>query len=137
VDDPDRVTELARAIRSDLPRLLALAPGGERTAATIDERLSNLLNGGMDAAELETEILDLLSAPATVRKWAEGFLATGLPPENQRSQFGPLAGAGELRRPSRYVCPIGNDQVFYRRTVGIAVPNCRTHGVPLVPGPTE
>jgi hypothetical protein len=137
--ESDRAVELGRVVRSNLARLLAFEPDGTAAVRALDQELSGLLNSEAANRDVGQKIVALLtgpSAPVALKTWAEDFLARGGAPARVRSTYSPLASPGEHTPPARFVCPVGNDQVWYRRTVGQAVPRCNTHGVTLVEGST-
>jgi len=133
--DDNGVASAARAIRPYLEQIL-----GERAADT-DKALAALLK---QTRRITEELHSMLDAdPATA-----DFLAVVLadaplyrPPDLQNdggSRGGPfpevwqgLPGDPGQIGADAYVCPHG-DYTWYRRSIGVAVPQCPTHGTPLI-----
>jgi len=120
----EAVREGARAIRFYLESLV-----GPQAADQLDLRLAELL-----AADDSQQLLDVLqSSEGTSQWWRDFLLCGGIP-------AAAAGGAGVVRsdlpglgRPvlDRYVCPAGNDYVWYRRSPASAVPFCKKHNVQL------
>lgn len=122
---PEDVLECARSIRPELPELLGAA------AETVDRQLADLLAQAKTGAAVDAEILDLLKSHPNTYDWAAEFLA----PQRVSKGYERLAGSGDVVSAQRYVCPEG-DYVWYRRSVGIAIPTCPSHPQlgELIPG---
>lgn len=119
--------EAARAVR---PHLAELLPAPEADA--IDSALAAVLNSGSAPGGMDDKIAEVLRRQSSVQEWAAAFtseLVAG--PVAERGYSG-LPGDPRPGEPVRYACPRG-DFVFYRRTPAIAVPDCLTHHIPLVP----
>jgi hypothetical protein len=122
-----RVVEAARAIRGYLPDLL---DGPD--AVSVDAALAAVLGSSSPDGVRILEVLRL--RPAT-RDWLVAFLETGLPPDlapPTEKAFAPLPGSGGHVDATRYRCPVADDYIWYRRSVGLPVPRCPTCHVPLV-----
>jgi hypothetical protein len=122
-DNP--ILELARTIRAHLSTLL----GNE--AEELDAELARLL-ASSDQADVSDEVLAVLRRHQATHDWAARFLETGQPPGAQGAEKGlpRLPGSGEVVRSDRYICSDG-DYVWYKRSVGEAIPDCPTHRRPL------
>ena len=125
----ETILELARAVRPYLSELVE-----EPRAAALDAEFAELLAEAPARGDVDERVLDLLGQSPALGDWAAAFLERGAPPEvaylEERSRLQGLAGEGEVVRAPRYACPEG-DFVFYRRSVGQAVPECPTHHLPL------
>lgn len=119
--DPEKILDCARSIRPYLPELV----GTE--AETVDRQLADLLAQARVGDSVDAEILALLKRIPNTRNWAAEFLA----PEQFSKGFERLPGSSGAISAQKFVCPYG-DYVWYRRSAGIPVPTCPTHGA-LVP----
>ena len=120
--DPDDILEGARCIRFFLSDLV----GAEATQ--LDRQLASLL------AETQTDsavqILELLRQRPATRHWLAEFLGS----KRTAKGYEPLPGNGQPVAAHKYVCAAG-DYVWYRRSTGVPVPVCPTHGE-LLPADT-
>ena len=129
----DRVVlEGGRAIRPYLDEL-ALEAGD---AASLDRGLAEAL-AAADERDAATAILELLTGHPAAAEWLLDFEELGVPPALDaghpvRGASG-LSGDGGIVRAMRFRCPVNNDYVWHRRTVGQPVRSCPTHQVRLVP----
>ncbi|MCC5612578.1 hypothetical protein LC612_39265 [Nostoc sp. CHAB 5834] len=115
---PEDVLEGARSIRPYLPELL-----GQQDAEKVDKELSNLLAQASAGEKVDDQVLELLKIYKATRDWLAEFLS-----KKQVSKgFQPLPGSGDAISASKYVCPEG-DFVWYRRSIGVSIPICPTHG---------
>jgi hypothetical protein len=129
--DDDPMLEVGRAIRPYLADLLA----DPDAAAAADAHFAALLAEAREGRPVDVAILARLKADPELHRWAAAFLQHGAPPEVVAE---PERGPGEAppgdvgATPSRdvFACPEG-DYVWWRRAVGLAVPVCPTHGLPL------
>ncbi|MEY9842797.1 hypothetical protein [Streptacidiphilus sp. EB103A] len=129
--EEEALFEAARAIRSYLPDLV---PG---RADEIDARIGESL--ALEPSEAARHLSELLSSEAKLLNWAAELVADPelRPPDVARSvkAYQPLPGTQPPVAAKRYICPVGADRVWYRRSAGQAVPHCPEHGVELVPEP--
>jgi len=124
--------EVARVIRSYLPDLV----GSE--AESYDQRIAGLLAAARSGRNVDQELTIVLQQSSEVHEWAAQVLQDDLhrPPDLQpvfELGFEPLPGAGGPVQAAKYCCP-EDDFVWWRRSVGQAVPSCPNHGA-LVPCP--
>lgn len=122
--------EVARVIRSYLPDLV----GSE--AESYDRRIAELLAAARSGRNVDEELTAVLQQPDEVHAWAAQVLQDDQrrPPDRQpvfELGFEPLPGAAGPVQAVKYCCPEG-DYVWWRRSVGQAVPSCPNHG-PLGP----
>jgi len=106
-------------------------------AAKVDGRLSTLLKEAAAGAAVEESISDLLYSFAATRDWTAQVLGDEQlrPPELQHvveRSYSPLPGEGEPIPAQKFVCPLDANYVWWRRSVGTAVPKCPDHNVQLV-----
>ena len=124
---PEQVLECARTIRSFLPELLPVD-----RVESMDRQLASLLAQAKAGETVGASILEELKSHPATRDWAAEFLSPQImtkgPGDSQ------LPGRIDTIAAPRYVCPEG-DYVWYRRSVGMAIPSCPTHPElgPLVP----
>jgi hypothetical protein len=85
-----------------------------------------------------TELQALLASHEGTAAYLDAVLedAPGFrPPQLQlgplRADYSGLPGESLPVEADRYVCPVLNDYVWYRPSVGVPVPECPTHRVPL------
>jgi hypothetical protein len=133
VEDLDRnmILETARAIRAYLPELRA------NDSAEVDATIAALLIRSSRGEDVTTAVLGVLRADENTWQWFIEFAPKGLPADVAglaERGFAPAPGGGEPVSIPRFVCPVGNDYLWYRRAVGQQPPVCPTHGVPLVRG---
>ena len=134
--DSDGVIEAARSVRPFLQGLLGPA------AQAVDAGISELLNDehrppGQVAADLDR----LLRSRSTTADFLVEVLIDSpryRPPHSQvdegpRRGIEPLPGNVGVVPASRFACPRA-DYVWYRSGVGVRVPSCPTHRLPLVRG---
>ena len=121
------VTDLARAIRPYLPNLLG------SDAPKVDAKIGALLEEAETGREVDAELNELIDAFPATQAWAAEFRGAPVPGRRPGRGFQPLPGDATPVMATRFVCPQG-DYVWYRRSVGMAVPSCPTHNIPLVPG---
>ncbi len=123
--DRERTLEAARTIRPYLETLR-----GVEDPAAVDAELVTALA----ASDAERALAALRGQTAT-RRWLNDFRLHGVPsdllPADVRSGAAP-PGLGEVVRAPRYRCA-ANDYVWYRRSPGVAIPVCPTHGMRLEP----
>jgi hypothetical protein len=130
--DDDAALEIARAIRPYLGALIGPA------AAGVDQRLAAMLRSARRGEPVDADIRSLLSEHDETADFAEEMLADApffRPPDLQdvtgRGGFQPVPGdITPVRHAGRFVCSEG-DYVWYRPSVGAAVPTCPTHGLRL------
>ncbi|MBD2060476.1 hypothetical protein H6F88_31530 [Oculatella sp. FACHB-28] len=114
---PEDILECARSIRPSLPSLLG------SDATQVDQQLADLLAQAQAGESVDTQILELLKSNPNTFQWIKEFLSSA-----QVSRgFERLPGGSGAVPAQKYVCPQG-DYVWYRRSVGISVPTCPTHG---------
>jgi hypothetical protein len=133
--DDDAVIEAARAIRPYLDRL-AEPPA---TAGELDRRLADALNDRSDRPAA-AHLLRILLEEQEDTAWFLAEVLADAPhyrppyhqPRSRRRQAGIPAPAGDPGPVAavRYTCP-HDDYVWYRPEVGIPVPDCPTHHIPL------
>lgn len=124
--------EVARVIRTYLPDLV----GSE--AESYDQRIAGLLAAARSGRNVDQELTIVLQQSSEVHEWAAQVLQDDQhrPPDLQpvlELGFEPLPGTGGPVQAAKYCCPEG-DLVWWRRSVGQAVPSCPDHGA-LVPCP--
>jgi hypothetical protein len=120
------ITDLARAIRPYLPRLI------ENDALVIDKKIGGLLEKAESGQEVDAELTELIDATPATRAWAHEFLGGPVPGRRVGRSFQPLPGDATPVAAQRYVCPKG-DYVWYRPFVGMSIPRCPTHYLLLIP----
>lgn len=121
--------EAGRAVRPYLPGLV-----DDETANALDGEVARLLAEASEGGTVGPQLAEALSRHDSVRQWAAEFFAHGRPPDVaplEERAFQELPGSPGVD-PDKYVCPAG-DYTYYRRAVGVAVPQCPTHEVALVP----
>lgn len=118
--------EAARAIRPYLTELL-----DPQVAADIDSLLAQQL-AAADKTNAEDAIRRTLLSQRPTADWWAAFLEHGVPPEVLPAmiRLNELPGDGQNVAAARYICPY-SDFVWYRISVGVAVPSCPTHGLRL------
>jgi hypothetical protein len=114
---PEDVLEGTRSIRPYLPDLL----GTE--AEEVDRQLAELLEKANTEQKVDQQILEILKSRPKTRNWMAEFLS----PKQQSKGWQQLPGSSGAVSARKYVCPQG-DYVWYRRSAGILVPSCPTHG---------
>jgi hypothetical protein len=114
---PEAILNCACSIRPFLPELM----GDE--AAAFDQQLADLLAQAQAGQPVETQILELLKNNPKTRQWAAECLAS----QRVSKGFDRLPGSSGAVAAQKYVCPQG-DYIWYRRSSGIPVPVCPTHG---------
>lgn len=131
MDSPGEDTLLldaARAIRGFLPELVE-----QCFAAEVDDELVRLLALAEEGKPVLEQVAAVLSRSPETLDWVSAYLEHGVPPEFAEVRervFQGLEGVPAAPAPEKYRCPSG-DFVFYRRSVGIPVPQCPTHQIPL------
>jgi len=123
--DEQKVLEVARAIRPDLPELVG-ADAGELTA-----RLDELLGRAAAGEHVQLEVLTVLKARPATREWARRLLDA----QPLLRHYQALPGRGQLAAVPRYACPYGGHYVWYQHSRADKVPLCDRHKVPLEPLP--
>lgn len=124
MDEGQFVREGAAAIRRYLEGMV-----GSRDAVQLDLRLAELLAAGDNGSLREA----FKFSPATAQWWLAFVRHGGIPPEDAAAgdaTRGDLPGLGQPVL-DRYVCPDGDDYVWYRRSPASKVPCCPTHHVQL------
>ena len=119
---PENVLEGARSIRPYLAELLGM------NAEQVDQQLADLLARAETGQEVDKQILELLKSDEETYYWIAEFLSE--PPESKG--FQQLPGQGRTQQTQKYICPIGNDYTYYRRS-GESIKICPTHNVALIP----
>lgn len=114
---PEDVLECARSIRPFLPELL----GAEATR--IDQQLADLLAQLQAGEAVDIQILELLKSNPDTFQWIREFLGT----KSVSRGYERLPGGSGAVSAQKYICPQG-DYIWYRRSAGISVPVCPTHG---------
>lgn len=123
--DNDQILAASRAIRPLLPKLIPAS------ADQIDRQLSQLLNQtDLDETTQVDRLLKILDAYPETKSWLDQFLEI---PATERGYHRP-PGDPSVTAATPYICPIGNDYVWYREA-NEDIPLCPTHLVPLVPAP--
>ncbi|MBW4475140.1 MAG: hypothetical protein KME45_32885 [Stenomitos rutilans HA7619-LM2] len=118
---PEDVLECTRSIRPFLPSLL----GAE--AEQIDQQLAGLLVQAQAGESVDIQILELLKSNPDTFQWIKEFLSA----KPLSRGYERLPGGSGAVSAQKYLCPQG-DYVWYRRSAGIPIPTCPTHGE-LVP----
>jgi len=122
MEDVERILDAGRAIR---PFLGDLVPERWRE---LDAALAAAL---AEAPDFE-RVLALLTAERATAAWTVAFVAEGAPPSADAVRgYEPLLGVGSPIRAPRFRCRYG-DYLWYRRSAGLPIPQCPTHGIPLV-----
>jgi hypothetical protein len=128
--DDDPMLEVGRAIRPYLGDLLS----DPASAAAADADFAALLAEARQGRPVEGAIRARLEADPDLHRWAAAFLQHGAPPEIvnelERSGDAPPGDVGASPALDVFACPEG-DYVWWRRAVGMAVPACPTHEIPL------
>jgi hypothetical protein len=128
--DDDPMLEVGRAIRPYLSDLLS----DPDDAAAADADFAQLLAQASQGRPVEGAIRARLEADPDLHRWAAAFLQHGAPPEIvyelERGGDAPPGDVGASPSRDVFACPEG-DYVWWRRVVGMAVPACPTHGIPL------
>lgn len=131
MDEPIR--EVARAIRPFLAGLVAPADADE-----LDRRIARLLNAS-PAQDAGGKLRSLLESHEATSEFMAEVLddAPDLrPPRFQLrtlrdAAYQPMQGNAQPAHAGKFGCPQG-DYVWYRPSVGVAIPACPTHGVALI-----
>lgn len=127
---PVNMLEVAQAIRPHLSDLLT-APA----AQAMEQRLDLILNVVADPEAQSEEIRQLLATAQPTQEWFTLY-TQGHPAETILSTirtYQPLPGKSDAIASPRYRCPVANcHQVWYRRDVNEAIPNCPIHDVQMV-----
>lgn len=119
---PEDVLDCARSIRPFLQELLG------DDAVQVDSQLGELLAQAKAGQQVHEQILELLKSYPDTYNWIAEFLS-----EEQVSKgFEKLAGQAQAISAQKYICPQGDDYIWYRRVIGATIPICPTHGVPLI-----
>jgi hypothetical protein len=122
-ESSERILDAGRAIR---PFLDDLVP--ER-ARELDAALAEALV----EPEPVDRVLALVTADPETAAWTVAFVSEGQPPgEGSDRAYERLPGHGSPTIAPRFQCPRG-DYLWYRRSAGLPVPTCPTHGLPLEP----
>jgi hypothetical protein len=130
MDEP--IVEVARAIRPFLTALVAPAEADE-----LDSRIARILNAS-PAQDTSSKLRSLLASHEATSDFMAEVLddAPDLrPPRFQLrtlrdASYQPMPGNLQPADAGKFSCPQG-DYVWYRPSVGVAIPACPTHGVAL------
>jgi hypothetical protein len=129
--DTDGALEAARSIRPYLNDLV-----GPARAVTLDRRIADELAGPGERTATARRLRTLLAEDNDTAWFLNRVLGDKplyRPPYHQptyrRDIVSPAGDAG-LVKADRYACP-GGDYVWYRPELGIPVPTCPTHDIPL------
>lgn len=127
----DAIRHVACAVRPYLAELVG--PSAER----IDRELGELLNGGAG----DEAILVVFEAHDELTAFYEAVMDDApvyRPPKvravqlREGTSFSPVPGDPVPVPPDRFQCPAG-DYIWFRPSVGVALPRCPTHDIPVVP----
>ncbi|MDZ8263545.1 hypothetical protein [Nostoc sp. ChiQUE01b] len=119
---PEGVLDCARSIRPFLQELLG------DDAVQVDGQLAELLAQAKAGQQVHEQILELLKSYPNTYNWIVEFLS-----EKQVSKgFEKLAGQAQAISAQKYICPQGDDYIWYRRVIGATIPICPTHSVLLI-----
>jgi hypothetical protein len=118
--------EAARTIRPYLGELV----GAE--APRFDAEIAGLLVSVQSGQDVASQLRLLLDSNEATAEWVAEVLEDPLhrPPDLQpliTRGYAPLPRSGGPVHAGKYSCPDG-DYVWYRRSVGVPVPRCPTHG---------
>ena len=113
----ENIVEGACSIRPHLPELL----GPE--AQKVDQEIAQLIAQSKLDQPVHQQLLELLKSYPSTRDWMAEFLSL----KQTTRGFEPLPGRSQPTSAQKYVCPQG-DYIWYRRSVGTAIPTCPTHG---------
>ncbi len=135
----DSLSEAARVIRPFLGQLVGPAEADE-----VDGQIADLLDRAGKGEDTSAALREVLDSREATRVFTRRVIADAphyRPPELQPVRLrgiypGELPGAPQYISVPKYVCPRG-DVVWYRYSVGIKIPTCKTHGLLLVEDPTE
>jgi hypothetical protein len=119
------IVNVARTIRPYLPALV----GDE--ADEYDREIAYLVARARDGEDVSDQLLAVLTRSNAIHAWAARVLESDqqVPPEVSQALergFQGLPGDGGVVDAEKFECPRG-DYVWYRISVGVAVPPCPTH----------
>jgi hypothetical protein len=130
MDEP--IMEVARAIRPFLTALVAPAEADQ-----LDRRIASILNA-RPAQDTSSRLRSLLASHEATSDFMAEVLDDAPDLRPPRFQLRTLRDAAYQPMPGnlqpaagKFGCPQG-DYVWYRPSVGVAIPACPTHGIALV-----
>jgi hypothetical protein len=120
----EKLIEAAKSIRPFLERLV----GSE--AAALDTKLAILIARYKTGEAVDDAVTELLIQHDNTREWVRQFFEQDTTQGLTRS-YEPLPGIISSTTPPKYVCPVGDDYIWYRYDVSEPVKRCPTHDVTL------
>lgn len=118
----DQALVAGRTIRPLLPQLLS-----PEVAEQIDQQLAQILNqNNLDESTKADQLLAILDAYPETKTWLDQFLELPL----VEKRYSGLPGNPHLADATPYICPVGNDYIWYREA-NEEIPLCPTHLVRL------
>lgn len=115
--------EAAKSIRPFLSQLL------DHSAQEVDSQLATLIARNHAGESVDDAITNLLVAHAKTRHWMKEFLQKSSTRNAQ--SFESLPGLPSEISAPKYICPVGDDFIWYRLDVSDSIPYCPTHQVQL------